>query len=396
MDLSKTTELYSNSGVYPNIPLLIKEMAGFYPSQIHKSYNVADFDFDFLKDLECLWELTQNTEADSYLEKEDEENVSSLFASGEGVESFLGLPDGYSKVYYQIKDGHCKLMKDKDNSIFLLVKNTKEGDAFICNFSIYYDLNYDKSVDLMIYFSDLFNKKRKTRVGPAKPKMHLVCASNYGFHKRPFDMKDNSSLSKELLQLHYGDEILEKEEKVLTLLSRKEPALILFSGEPGTGKTSFIRHLVSELKNEKFLYMPPIIANEIGSPNFLPFLLQNPGEICVLEDAELALMARDDGNHSSAISNLLGASDGLLGDALQLKFICSFNTDTRNIDQALVRKGRLGNMQHFEKLSKENSDRLLEHLGKARLGKSLTLAEIYNQEDNGFKKKETRSVRFQL
>jgi hypothetical protein len=393
MDLSKLTSLYSESGVYPNIPNLIRENDGYYPSQVHKVYGVADFEFDFLKDFESVWELLQNVEEEDKSQNSQDDGEMTLSNFGEHeVESFLGLPIGFSPLSYNVPDGNCKLMRN--NLITLLVKNTKSGPNLTTTFSVYYNLKNRESVAEMVRVLECFYKKRKGRDEKPQPKMNLVCANAYGFHKRPFNMRDNCNLSKDLLKLHYGDGIAEIEDKILDLLSRDEPSLVLFSGEPGTGKTSFIRHLVSVLENQKFLYMPPNIANELGSPHFLPFMLQNPGEICVLEDAELALMARDDGNHSSAISNLLGASDGLLGDALKLKFVCSFNTDLKNIDTALVRKGRLGHLQDFKKLSKENSDRLLEHLGKDRLGKELSLAEIYNQDDNGFKKKENKKVGF--
>ena len=399
MDLSKLTSLYSESGIYPNIPNLIKENDGYYPSQIHKTYYVSDFNFEFFKDFEVIWRMLQDTELERANSEDFDysaDSIGGIIFSGDQteykVESMYGLPVGFSGSHYILQDGVCELLTNK--LIYALVKNTKVDGILITNASIFYNLKNEDSVKSAAFITESLSKKKKGKEEKFQPKMNLVCASTYGFNKRPFNMKDDCKLSEELMKLHYGDGILEVQDKILNLLNKPDPALVLFSGEAGTGKTSFIRHLVSVLENQKFLYMPPNIANELGSPHFLPFMLQNPGEICVLEDAEMALMARDDGNHSSAISNLLGASDGLLGDALKLKFVCSFNTDLKNIDTALVRKGRLGHLQDFNKLSKENSDRLLEYLGKDRLGKELSLAEIYNQEENGFKKKEVKAVGF--
>ena len=105
-----------------------------------------------------------------------------------------------------------------------------------------------------------------------------------------------------------------------------------------------------------------------------------------MEDAEEIIKHTE--NRSAAISNLLNLTDGLLADALNLQFLCTFNCAIDDIDPALLRKGRLELKYNFKALSKENANNLLKHLNKNVEAKNeMTLSEIYNVENDNFVKK---------
>ena len=78
-------------------------------------------------------------------------------------------------------------------------------------------------------------------------------------------------------------------------------------------------------------------------------------------------------------------SDGLLGDAMHQQIIATFNCDLASIDPALLRKGRLIANYEFNKLDIESAKTLSDKLGFGRdsVIEPMTLAEIYNQGDNG-------------
>jgi ATP-dependent 26S proteasome regulatory subunit len=116
--------------------------------------------------------------------------------------------------------------------------------------------------------------------------------------------------------------------------------------------------------------------------------------ILLLEDAEKILRSRESAEND-AISNILNISDGILGDCLNIMVIATFNTNRENIDSALVRKGRLLVEHHFKPLSAEESNILLEKIGsKIRTEEPMTLADIYNEDDNFHCKKEKNKVGF--
>ncbi len=125
------------------------------------------------------------------------------------------------------------------------------------------------------------------------------------------------------------------------------------------------------------------MAKDISKPEFLTFLLTHPNSILIIEDAENIIRDRNDQtfNTTQAVANLLNLSDGLLGDAIHMQIIATFNCDLTVIDKALLRKGRLIANYNFEKLDVNNAKILSEKLGLTteNISIPMTLAEIYNQ-----------------
>jgi hypothetical protein len=120
--------------------------------------------------------------------------------------------------------------------------------------------------------------------------------------------------------------------------------------------------------------------------------MDNNDSVLVIEDAEPALEKRNAGGRSSAVSNVLNLTDGLLSDCLKISILATFNTSEKNIDSALTRKGRLLMNYKFDKLSKEKSQALLKKLGhNVEVKEPMTLADIYfygkNNNNDGFKTK---------
>ena len=94
---------------------------------------------------------------------------------------------------------------------------------------------------------------------------------------------------------------------------------ILLIGGPGTGKTSYIRYLITKLK-KKVIFLPPDMATALTNPNLIPIFIENPDSIFVIEDAENIVLDRER-NGNSSVSALLNISDGLLSDCLNIQII---------------------------------------------------------------------------
>jgi hypothetical protein len=124
---------------------------------------------------------------------------------------------------------------------------------------------------------------------------------------------------------------------------------------------------------------------QIKRKEFLAFLLTKPNSILIIEDAENIIRDRNEitFDASQAVANLLNLSDGLLGDAMHMQIIATFNCDLGTIDKALLRKGRLIVHHEFGKLEVNNAKILPEKLGfgMEHISIPMTLAEIYNQKD---------------
>lgn len=293
----------------------------------------------------------------------------------------LNSPNNYYNSIFICKD--LKLILHVYSEPFNL------NDPFYCY--IYFDNNYSfnkdytKKIDNFFKFLNFVELKKKKKVS--------------GINVITIDFNKELNLYyKELTDINisikdnYNDDIMIIYPTILERLNKSnDKGLILLYGKPGTGKTSFIRHLCKEITDKKIIYIPPDLANCIGDPSFLQFLIKNNNSILIIEDAENLIQARENGR-SGTISNILNLSDGLLSDVLNIQLICTFNCPISNIDQALLRKGRIIAKYEFKELSLDKTKVLY-----SKATNPMILSDIYNKEEFSFnnEKKETKKIGFE-
>ena len=201
-----------------------------------------------------------------------------------------------------------------------------------------------------------------------------LCTEELEFKKLDINLKEN-----------YNDDL--PYERIVELINSDDKELILFDGKPGTGKTSLIKHLMG-LAEKPFLYIDSNLLETMDSSKFISFLVDFRNSIVVLEDCEKILSNREEGN--PFMGTLLNLTDGIIGETVKAKFICSFNCPEHKIDQALLRKGRLSLKYTFNELSLEKTKALMPEATKP-----LTLAEIYHKDtENGGEVKKRKKIGF--
>ena len=221
--------------------------------------------------------------------------------------------------------------------------------------------------------------------------VHLLCSQDGMLHLQRFDVKlPQNDLD---LKLNYGEVASSKLQKIVDHLNKNKSGLVLFSGDPGTGKSTFIKYMTTKI-SRKVIYLSSGAVDHLTSPDFMTFMMAHRNSILLVEDAEKALRSREK-QDNEAVSNILNITDGILGDCLNVAVIATFNVSREEIDSALVRKGRLMVEHHFKALSVDDSNKILESVGSdRRTEKPMTLAEIYNSDDNFHEEKEISKVGF--
>jgi hypothetical protein len=186
------------------------------------------------------------------------------------------------------------------------------------------------------------------------------------------------------LETNYNDDL--PHEAIVDWIKTGKSGICILNGQPGTGKTHYIRNLMWECPDTEFMILNASCFDAINDSSFIEMILDNKNSVVVLEDCEDLLTDRMGNN--SRIGTLLNISEGILGDALKLRFICTFNASITKIDSAVIRKGRTHIKYEFKPLNYDKAQKLAEKLNVVLPEKKnaqqlgYTLAEIYNADNN--------------
>ena len=232
------------------------------------------------------------------------------------------------------------------------------------------------SLDTMSWFCS--NGVVMQRIDSDNVNIMYVIRGKYGFETSPMKVKRMDSD----ISLNYNDDL--PHDRIIEFLRRpNKSGIVILHGAPGTGKSSYIRNLIYNL-NTQVLLMDKSVFETVGSAEFSRLILDYKNAVVVMEDCESLLTDRESGN--GALATLLNMADGIMGDGLGMKFICTFNADLQHIDPAVLRRGRLFLKYEFKNLCAEKTRALCRKLGvdTFKFPHGAPLCDIYNADhDNG-------------
>ncbi len=186
---------------------------------------------------------------------------------------------------------------------------------------------------------------------------------------------------------NYRPEAVSEYRHIVEDLNDSDPCgrIIILDGPPGTGKTHMVRALLNEAPKATFVLIPSNMMSNLGSPSFIKALLreQKKGHpmILIVEDADEAIGKRDRTNLSE-ISALLNFSDGIFGAMMDLRIVCTTNADIDDLDEAVMRPGRLCRRIEVGKLDHVQAAAVYKRLGGLQeglytRGNLYTLGQVY-------------------
>lgn len=121
--------------------------------------------------------------------------------------------------------------------------------------------------------------------------------------------------------------------------------VLLLIGEPGTGKTTFIRDMIQAQGYSTLITHDSALMDK--DQLFINFLCGD-NDLLVLEDADILLHKREEGN--KVMTKLLNAADGLI--RTRKKIVLTANiTHIDEVDSALIRPGRCFDVLRFREFT---------------------------------------------
>ena len=264
------------------------------------------------------------------------------------------------------------LFVNRDKKITIRTyKNNDIGKNSLIQLEILYDIKLGNLEDQLDFneLKKLERIRKKSNINLVKSDMGHLDIEQYDLPIPPID-----------LELNYGDEFVKIHNTIVKKLNEENgKGIILLHGDPGTGKTSYIKYLTSLIGEKDILFIPPSMAEMLSEPTIIPFLMEHKNSILIIEDAERVIGDREGNSSPAGVSNILNLTDGILGDCLSIQIVATFNMRREKIDKALLRKGRLIAEHKFEKLTIEETNKLLKHLDKNQISlEPMCLADIYN------------------
>lgn len=173
-------------------------------------------------------------------------------------------------------------------------------------------------------------------------------------------------------------------ENVIRDYVASDESVLLLIGEPGTGKSRLIRYIIKKLaeyRNKNHIKVYYSASNNVLDNDSMYGDFRNSNaEAIILEDADLLLSSRTDGNN--VMTRLLAASDSFINTSTNKKIIMTTNlSGLHNTDAALLRPGRCFGVIETRKFTRDEAKVLLDKIAAnntiALENEFYTLAEVY-------------------
>lgn len=172
-------------------------------------------------------------------------------------------------------------------------------------------------------------------------------------------------------------------ESLLAGHEQRAGQLMLWFGEPGSGKTYALRSLLREWKGRFSLHYISDADRFFASSDYMLSVLldeeDDKEKLLILEDAGEFLLPDARQEMGQGLSRLLNASDGLIGQGPKNMFLITTNEDIGRLHPAVSRAGRCAAQIEFDAFTRQEAAVWLKKKGHVvdDLVDELPLAELF-------------------
>ena len=194
-------------------------------------------------------------------------------------------------------------------------------------------------------------KTRKKKKNPDRRSFYLLKSEGGDFTLQKIEAKKTDID----LSLFYNDDFLPFHETITQFLDRKdESGVVLIHGKHGTGKTSYLKHLIFNTEH-KFILVPRNLFSVLDSTKLFFFLKEFNDFVLVIEDCDILLTGAAKYN---PLVGFLRNAEGLMSNGFTYKLICSASISGHQVNFSYLRKAQEIYRYEMTELTVEKANQL--------------------------------------
>ena len=312
------------------------------------------------------------------------------------INEFKKLIDDISTIIFS----HTEIVPNNEGNIvnekkFNLINDTeiyisyteydRESDFGVVSDVIFYHKNYkdkDKVEDIISKIEKIIFESEPDS-NCSEKSINILSVSQEGLFLESTSLM---SADYENIDLFFNDVVMDKTRKICKSIKKKSKGLTVIYGERGTGKSTLVSYIVSEL-NKIVIFIPSnLIEVTLNSTDFRSLIVKYKNSVIIIDDAELHLGDYSYTKSNVFSNNLIQMVDGLYSDILNLHIIVILNVkDADEIDSELVECNNLIDMIHVDCLDKKATEDLCQHLSNKNIYNKPKLVEVIKNKKQGKK-----------
>ena len=184
------------------------------------------------------------------------------------------------------------------------------------------------------------------------------------------------------IESYFDDNVIKKSKKLIKTIKSSTKGLSIIHGERGTGKTSLVNYIVSNLDRVVIFIPSSMIEVTINNPEFRNFIKKYKKSVIIIDDSEL-YFSEIYSKSNIFTNNLLQLVDGYQSDDLELNIIVVLNVNNvHEVDHILFDCNNLIDIVEVDKLTKDKANELVKIIGhKGKVKSDTKLIDILRKKN---------------